>query len=356
MLARVVLAGLLVLTGVSCATPVGDRGPVRDHFDGERFHNDTPFDIGWTDLWRYFRERDPGPWVRNLTPSAWPPPPSRVAAGALRATVVNHATVLLQFDDLNVLTDPIWSARASPVSWAGPQRYVAPGIAFDALPPIDVVLISHNHYDHLDLPTLKRLDTEHQPLFVVGLGEDAWLREAGLRRVTALDWGQTLEIGQGLRLHAQRSQHWTGRRLFGADRNRSLWLAFVLETTGGPIYFAGDTGYAPHFAETGARFGPFRLALLPIGAYQPRWLTAYQHTSPTDAVQAHHDLRARFSMGVHFGTFQLSEEGQDQPAKDLRAARAEADLPDRAFIVPAFGQGYDIPAIGEAAPTAGVLP
>ena len=356
MLSRGIVTGLVVMAASACATPSGDRGPVSDHFDGERFHNDTPFDIGWADLWRYYRERDPGPWVRDLTPSNTPAPPARVGAGVLRVTVVNHATVLLQFDGLNVLTDPIWSARASPVTWAGPRRHVAPGIPFDALPPIDVVLISHNHYDHLDLPTLQRLETAHQPLFVVGLGEDAWPRQAGLRQVTPLDWGQVLDLGNGLRVHAQRSQHWTGRGLFGGDRNRSLWLAFVLETTGGPVYFAGDTGYARHFAETGDQFGPFRLALLPIGAYQPRWLTAYQHTSPADAVQAHRDLRARRSIGVHFGTFQLSEEAQDQPAQDLQRARAAAGVPDCAFIAPAFGQGYVIPAIGVVAPTAGALP
>lgn len=342
---RSLLLLMATLCLVGCASGPGYHGPVSDHFDGERFHNDTPFDVGWADLWRYYRERDPGPWQRDLRPPSHTAPPARVADGELRVTVVNHATVLLQYDGLNVLTDPIWSERASPLSWLGPQRYVAPGLAFAQLPPIDAVLISHNHYDHLDLQTLRRLDAAHAPLFVVGLGEDRWLRDAGLRRVQALDWGQRATLSGALGVRALPAKHWNGRSLLPGRRNRSLWLAFLIETRGGPVYFAGDTGYGAHFADAGDMYGPFRLALLPIGAYKPRWLTAYQHTSPEDAVRAHTDLRAAQSIGVHFGTFQLSEEGQHEPVTDLVAARQASGLADTTFIAPTFGAALTIPVL-----------
>lgn len=336
---RRALALLMALGMVGCAAP-RHEGPVSDHFDGQRFHNERPFEVGWADLWRYFREREPGPWSRDLTPPDHPTPPPRVDDGALRVTVINHATVLLQYDGLNVLTDPLWSDRASPVRWAGPRRYIAPGLRFEQLPPIDAVLISHDHYDHLDLPTLRRLQETHAPRFIVGLGEAAWLRKAGLQQVIELDWNQAYTLAPGLRVVGQRCQHWTGRR--PGQRNRSLWMAYLLETRGGPVYFAGDTGYGSHFRETAERFGPMRLALLPIGAYQPRWLTEYQHLDPVQAVEAHRDLRALRSLGVHFGTFQLSEEGQYQPVTDLAQARAASDLPAEAFTAPVFGTAYDI--------------
>ncbi len=329
----------------ACAGGAQYQGPVSDHFDGERFHNQEAFNVGFRDLWRYFREREPGPWTRDLTPPEKPDPVERVAPGELQVTVVNHATVLIQIDGLNILTDPVWSARVSPVQWAGPKRYVAPGLAFGQLPPIDAVLISHDHYDHLDLPTLRRLEAKHQPLFVVGLGEDGWLRERGLTQVVALDWGDSHPLSERVKVIGQRAKHWTGRGFGSGQRNRSLWMAYVLTAPGGPVYFAGDTGYDDHFAESGDVLGPFRLALLPIGAYKPRWLTAYQHTSPDDAVQAHLDLGAQQSIAVHFGTFQLSEEGQTEPVDDLAVARSAAGLPDDVFIAPVFGRRYAITAL-----------
>lgn len=332
----------LTLALVACAGPRYE-GPVSDHFDGRRFHNREPFEVGLRDLWRYYRERDPGPWSRDLTPPNHPDPPERVGPGELRVTVVNHATVLIQADGVNLLTDPIWSLRASPVSWAGPKRYVAPGLDFGQLPPIDAVLISHDHYDHLDLPTLRRLEVTHQPLFIVGLGEDGWLRKAGLTRVQALDWGQGVSVAPGVEVIGQRCKHWTSRRL--GRRNQSLWMAYVITTLGGPVYFAGDTGYDDHFTETYARFGPMRLALLPIGAYRPRWLTQYQHLDPAEAVQAHRDLQAAQSIGIHFGTFQLAEEGQFEPLEDLARALSQAGLDEAVFIAPTFGQGYVVPAL-----------
>ena len=331
------LAGALLLGAF--ALHADWRGPVSDHFDGQRFHNTEPFDKGAFDLIRFAFTRDPGEWKRDLTPSTQPRPLPWAGQGALRVTVVNHATVLIQADGLNLLTDPIWSERASPLSWAGPRRYVAPGLRFEQLPAIAAVLISHDHYDHLDLPTLKRLQAAHDPLFLVGLGEGETLRASGIRRVVELDWWQSHTLDNGRKLWGAPAVHWTGRRPWG--RNRSLWLSWVLETAGGPVYFAGDTGYGPQFRAARERFGPMRLALLPIGAYKPRWLTDYQHLDPGQAVQAFGDLDAAAALGIHFGTFELADDGQHEPAADLARARQQAGLAESRFRAPEFGAGYD---------------
>ena len=319
------------------------QGPVSDHFDGERFHNAEPFEIGALDLVRYYWQREAGVWTRKLDTPPGSKPLATVGEGALRATVVNHATVLIQADGLNLLTDPIWSDRASPVQWAGPRRYVSPGIRFEDLPRIDAVLISHSHYDHLDLPTLKRLKAAHDPMFYVGLGEGATLRSAGIERITELDWWQSVTLPNGRKLHGAPSVHWCGRGFGGRDR--SLWLSYVIETAGGPVYFAGDTGYGPQFKAAAERYGAMRLALLPIGAYKPRWLTAYQHIDPAEAVKAHQELKAARSLAVHFGTFELSDEGQHEPVTDLAQALAAAGLAAGAFTAPTFGSGYDFAPI-----------
>ena len=333
----------LVLLPLACALHGQYAGPPSDHFDGARFHNEQPFNKGAFDLLRYAFTRKPGAWTRNLDAPPGPPPPAKVAEGALCATVINHATVLLQFDGVNLLTDPIYSQRASPVQWAGPQRFVPPAIRFDELPHIDAVLISHDHYDHLDLPTLLRLQAAHDPMFVVGLGQGELLREAGITKITELDWWQGMQLGNGRHLWATPNMHWTGRAPWG--RNRSLWLSYVIETAGGPVYFAGDTGYGAQFAATQKRFGAMRLALLPIGAYKPRWLTAYQHMDPSEAVRAHADLHAASSLGIHFGTFELSDDGQLEPVQELARASHAAGLPPAAFIAPTFGAGYDLPPL-----------
>lgn len=339
---------LVVLLLAACASGARYQGPVSDHFDGERFHNDEPFDVGWRELWRYYREREPGEWTRDLTPPDFADPPARVAEGALQVTVINHATVLIQIDGLNLLTDPVWSARASPVQWLGPKRFVAPGLRFEQLPPIDAVLISHDHYDHLDLPTLQRLAGRTSTAVHRRAGRRRLVARAGLEHVTALDWDEPVALNERVTVHGQRSQHWTGRGFGKGQRNRSLWMAYAITAPGGPVYFAGDTGYGDHFADSGAAFGPFRLALLPIGAYKPRWLTEYQHTSPEDAVQAHLDLAALRSIAVHFGTFQLSEEAQIEPVDALAVARSAAGLPENDFIAPTFGQPYAIAALPAA--------
>ncbi len=333
------VAVLLLLAGCGSARW---QGPVSDHFDGERFLTPVPFDIGTLDLIRYWRESTPGVWTRDLGLPPGPRPRPGAEAGELRITYVNHATVLIQADGVNLLTDPIWSERASPVAWAGPQRYRPPAIVFDELPRIDAVLLSHNHYDHFDLPTLDRLNVAHAPTFIVPPGDGARLRERGYAKVVELDWWQPWRMANGCAIHAVPSRHWSSRGIPG-DRNRSLWLAFVIATEAGPLYFAGDTGHGPHFAAARERFGAMRAALLPIGAYLPRWLTDYQHLDPAQAVQAHIDLGSAQSYGIHYGTFELADDGQTQPVRDLAAAVAAKALPAGTFIASEFGVARVVP-------------
>jgi L-ascorbate metabolism protein UlaG (beta-lactamase superfamily) len=284
------------------------RGPESDHFDGRRFLNLQPTrHAGFLDMMRWLLNRDHGPWDRwrEITPSV---PPAR--SDALRVTWVNHSTFLIQVANVNILTDPIWSERCSPVQWAGPKRRHAPGIRFESLPPIDTVLISHNHYDHLDVGTLRRLQRRQT---FVGLGNSAFLRGA-----TDLDWWESAAISDAVRVTCVPAQHFSSRGV--TDRDANLWCGFVLETPQGPLYFAGDTGWGPQFAMIRERFGPMRLALLPIGAYRPEWFMCSVHISPRDAVRAAEVLEAQVSIPMHYYTFDLGDDGQDEPVHVLRSS------------------------------------
>lgn len=337
-----VLAGA-ILVGVALLSWSAYEGPVSSHFDGSRFYNPgMPFEKSLGEVWRFYRERTHGEWTRVEKVDA-PAPKPVVDNGAMRVTFVGHATTLIQVDGQNLLTDPIWSDRASAVSFVGPRRYVPPGIDFEDLPRIDIVLISHDHYDHLDLPTLERLRDRFDPIFVVGLGQSGLLHDAGIERTVELDWWQAWAMPNGCKLWGAQAKHWTGRTPI--SRNHSLWMAYVLETQGGPVYFAGDTGYGPHFRAARDKFGPMRYALLPIGAYLPRWFMAYQHIDPAEAVRAHLDLGAAASLAIHFGTFDLSDEGQRDPVAALAAARQAHQVKEAAFRAPEFGGGYDVPPL-----------
>lgn len=308
------------------------RGPKSDHFDGERFHNLAPTKhAGLADMIRWMAARDEGPWQawREIRPA--PPPPRRIADGALRVTWINHATLLLQTEKVNILTDPIWSDRCSPVAFAGPKRHHAPGIRFEDLPPIDVVLLSHNHYDHMDVPTLDRLKREHRPRIFAGLGNGAYIEGT-----TELDWWQSAEIAPGVRVHAVPAQHFSSRGL--TDRDANLWCGYVIETPRGPIYFAGDTGWGPHFEMIRERFGAPRLALLPIGAFRPEWFMRAVHISPAEAVRAAQLMRAAVSIPMHYGTFHLGDDGQDEPVDALRRAL----VPGVRFEILVPGQSIDL--------------
>jgi len=230
--------------------------------------------------------------------------------------MVNHSTVLLQQPGANILTDPVWSRRCSPVSFAGPARHRAPGVDFDNLPPIDIVLVSHNHYDHLDLSALRRLASRGASQFLAPLGAGSFLETHGISPVRELDWGDSA-AASGVTIHSVPAFHFSGRSLF--DRDRTLWCGYMLETAVGLVYFAADTGFGPLFSWIRDRFGPPRLAFLPIGAYEPRWFMSPVHMDPDEAVEAHGILGAESSIAIHHGTFQLADESIDDPAIRLRA-------------------------------------
>lgn len=330
---------LVIVLGYAFSGPTY-QGPVTDHFDGKRFHNtpDVPHG-GFGAFLKWQRTRQRGPWSDRDT-KAGPPPPARVTGGNLRVTFVNHATVLIQQDGINLLTDPIWSPRASPVSFAGPRRHRPPGLRFEDLPPIDVVVLSHNHYDHLDLPTLRRLERAHHPRFFCGLGNKPLLEAAGLGRVTELDWWQSVPLTTSVDLVGVPNQHFSNRGLF--DRDRTLWLGWALRGPAGLAYVAGDTGLGPHYGELRRRLGAPRLAVLPIGAYRPHWFMSAVHQSPEQAVTAHATLGAGTSVAMHFGTFALGDDGQDEPVEALEAA-LRATSPRPRFWVLDSGEGREVP-------------
>lgn len=327
------------------AQPTTPEGPLRTPAFVDGAYENPGFKKSPTDLIRFSFTREPGVWVRDLDAAPGPKPPASVAGDGLRVTVIGHATTLLQMDGINVLTDPVYSLRASPLQWTGPKRFTPPMIAFEDLPHIDAVIISHNHYDHLDLPTLRRLNAAHQPLFIVGERQGALLKDAGLTRVQELNWEGSVVLADGYSIHGAPSQHWTGRSI--GDRNQTLWMSYVLASRAGKVYFAGDTGYGRQFLQAQARFGGFRLALLPIGAYKPRWLTDFQHMDPCEALRAHRELRAAESVAIHYGTFELSDDGQTEPIQELaRCVQQEALSTNAApFRVLSFGQGYDVPTL-----------
>jgi L-ascorbate metabolism protein UlaG (beta-lactamase superfamily) len=320
-----------------------NMGTLSDHFDGHTFfnHGGVKPREGF-DLIKWLATRTIGEWKwKDITPG--PKPKERVGLGECRVTFVNHATVLVQTDGFNILTDPVWSERASPFQWAGPKRHHVPGIRFEDLPPIDVVLLSHNHYDHLDIETLQRLSNEHHPKIYTGLGNTALLAGNGILNSVDMDWDDALQIRDDVKLTCVPVQHFSGRGL--TDRNATLWCGFVVESPAGVTYFAGDSGYGPHFKTTGDKFGPVRLALLPIGAYRPEWFMAPVHVSPAEAVQAHQDLRASTSVAIHFGTFPLADDGQDEPVEKLNVALTQAGIEPSKFWVMTLGEGRDVPAV-----------
>jgi L-ascorbate metabolism protein UlaG (beta-lactamase superfamily) len=306
------------------------------HFDGKRFYNpDAPQAPGLLKAlrWKLTSRPEPSPsFIDDVHQSI---PPRRVEGSVLRATLVNHSTVLLQQRGYNILTDPIWSERTSPLSWVGPRRRRKPGVSLENLPPIDAVLISHNHYDHLDLPTLRWLAARANATFVVPARVARLLHAKNVVPVLELDWGESLPL-PGFTIHSVPALHSSSRRIY--DRNRTLWCGYVIECRERIVYFAGDTAYGGHFAQIREEFGSPHLALLPIGAYEPRWFMSPIHMSPHEAIQAHEILGARTSIAIHHGTFQLADDGLDTPRKQLSAC-----APPDSFLILANGEFAELP-------------
>src|ERR1700719_2633026 len=310
--------------------------PFPRHFDGKRFYNpDAGQARGLLDAlrWKLTSRAEPSPRFISDVEQSIPPP--RVEGSELRTTLVNHSTVLVQQSASNILTDPIWSERASPLPWIGPRRRRDPGVRREDLPCIDIVLISHNHYDHLDLPTLRWLRDRGRSVFVVPIGVGRLLRSEMIGPVHELDWGEARTFGKTI-IHCVPALHFASREIF--DRNKTLWCGYVIEFQNQMVYFAGDTGFGNHFAQIRERFGAPCLALLPIGAYQPRWFMSPVHMAPEEAVRAHDVLGSGTSIPIHHGTFQLGDDGVDTAKEKLMACRR-----NDSFLILKNGQSAEIP-------------
>jgi L-ascorbate metabolism protein UlaG (beta-lactamase superfamily) len=315
------------------------QGPVSDHFDGKKFF--TPGGKpakGLPEVFKWMTKRERGFWKEKEVPFG-DKPPERVGRGT-RITFVNHSTFLIQVDGVNILTDPVWSERTSPFQWAGPKRMRPPGIRFEDLPKIDIVLLSHNHYDHLDLNTMTRLFERDHPKIVSALGVKAFLDLKNITGATDLDWWQKFSFTESIEIQAVPAQHFSGRGMF--DRDATLWCGFVIIRPGGNIYFVGDTGYNEFiFKEIGERCTPINIALVPIGAFKPEWFMSPIHCSPSEAVKIHQEIKASKSIATHFGTFPLADDGEDEPIKGLQKALRENNTSTEEFIVLKEGSGRE---------------
>lgn len=319
-------------------------GPTSDHFNGTRFFNPNGIEpLGLKDVIRWNLGEKRARWPRQLDLASPARPASKVSGGDLRVTMIGHASMLIQVADLNILVDPVWSPRVSPVSFAGPKRVIEPGIEFDHLPPIDVVIVTHNHYDHLDLATLKRLCETFNPLILTPLGNDTIIRIAVPdARIVPLDWSESWEV-DGVTFTAEPCHHWSARGL--RDRSMALWAAFVIETPAGRIYHVGDTGFhgGRNYRALAEKYGDFRLAILPIGAYEPRWFMEAQHQNPSEAVEGFRLINAAHAIGHHFGTFQLTNEPIGAPVDHLAEALLTAEIASTRFRPLGAGQMFDVP-------------
>ncbi len=321
-------------------------GPVTDHFDGTHFfdpNGSPPKKLSEVLRWQFGGRRQRQKWPEWVPSPYADAPPARVEGDKVRLSFVGHASWLIQTAGLNILIDPVWSARVSPFSWAGPKRHNDPGVAFDKLPDIDIVLVSHGHYDHLDLATLSRLAAKFSPRVITPLGNDATMKDADAAiKAEAFDWQDRVALGNNVAVTLVPTRHWSARGVF--DRNKALWASFVLKTPAGKLYVVCDSGYGDgtHFRRVRDSHGPLRLAILPIGAYEPRWFMRDQHMNPTDAVKALADCGAEQALAHHHGTFQLTDESIEAPAEALAVALDEAKIARERFVALKPGQVVEI--------------
>lgn len=306
------------LTLMSCNT--NKKIPVTNHFDGSFFSNlDGDSKKSFLDVlkWKFTSKAEVWPEInpneiKNIIPL------SKIETG-VKVSYLNHSSFLIQTNGINIITDPIWSKRASPFSFLGPKMVYSPAIKKENLPPIDFVIVSHNHYDHMDKESLIYLNETFSPTFIVPLNNAHILDGFGITKVKELDWWESLEISEDSKITLTPARHWSRRGLM--DTNQSLWGSFLITSKDKKVYFAGDTGYGIHFKEINKRYGAVDLALLPIGAYEPRWFMKEAHMNPEDAVLAHLDLNSKHSIGMHFGSVQLTDEGIRAPLEDLEIAK-----------------------------------
>lgn len=302
--------------------------PVSDHYDGERFFNPSAKNARPLSALPKMMAEPRAPWPRTV-PVRSGPPAAHDPLAWVTVTFVGHSTFIIQTTTTTIITDPVFSERASPLSFIGPRRVRRPGVALEQLPPIDLVLLSHNHYDHCDLASLRSIARRFDPVLVTPLGNAAIGRRTGFSRVEERDWWEP--AAAPLPVTVTPAQHFSARTPF--DRNRALWGSFIIEIEGRRLFFGGDSGFAPHFRAIRERYGAIDLALLPIGAYEPRWFMGPIHMNPDEAVRAHLDLGATRSLGMHFGTFQLTTEAIDEPLHALDRARTAHGVADSAFDV-----------------------
>lgn len=323
-------------------------GPRSDHFDGERFFNPGGvIPSGFSSVLKWRLQERPEKWAGELKSPFDPAKPvTRVGGERLRITMVGHASLLIQAGQFNILTDPVWSDRVSPVRFAGPKRANEPGIRFEDLPPLDVVIVSHNHYDHLDTGTLRRIVRAQNPLIVTPLGNDRIIaKSVPGARIATMDWGDHLEYMPGLSLQAEPCHHWSARGT--RDRRMALWAAFVLNTPAGRIYHVGDTGFHDgiNYRAAAGKYGGFRLAVLPFGAYEPRWMMRGQHQNPEEAVKGMLLSNSAYVAGHHWYTFQLTNEPHHQPKEHLEAALDAAGVARERFRPMHPGEVFDVPQV-----------
>ena len=332
------LAGAMVLAaGAAALLPKKANayysGPISDHFDGTRFFNPVGRSPkGLYQVARLYTSETWSTWPREVPSPFSDKPPSEVVGTKVRLSFIGHASWLIQTAGRNILIDPVYAERASPFSFAGPRRANSPGVSFDDLPRIHTIIVTHNHYDHMDLSTLARLWQRDRPLIVTPLGNDTIMRgEIPDIVATAVDWGDAADLGGGVAAHAVPTQHWSARGT--RDRSHALWASFVVDTPAGKIYAVGDSGFGDGstFRNVGRSHPMIRTALLPIGAYEPRWFMEGQHMNPADAVEAFKLCGAQVALGHHWGTFQLTTEPHDQPLVDLAQALEAAGISSDRF-------------------------
>jgi L-ascorbate metabolism protein UlaG (beta-lactamase superfamily) len=327
---------------------------VSDHFNGTYFVNpgspsftgDAPKRGVLGYLWQWMAGNVYPGWPEFKEYPPGPPPPARVPKGTLRITSIGHASFLIQIDGLNILIDPVWADRSSPFTWVGPKRHSRPGLRLEDLPAIDAVLISHNHYDHLDFPTLEWLGKNGTRRSLVPLGNGDLVRESGIPTVDELDWWQSARLSSDVTITLVQAQHFSSRTL--SDRNLALWGGYVISGPSGNVFFAGDTGYSTHFSEIARRFSPITAAILPISPFQPSSSDKPSsqrlrvHMRSREAVKAHLDLGAQVSIAAHFRVFQLGPDGFDDAVQELTSTLELRNLKPDAFIALNPGQSYDL--------------